>query len=164
MDWLLGWINEVDSLLVNFVYRRRGPAFIYWATKPDQWDDFMAELEAVRYRIVYRNEDGTINRHWMDTYSSETADKMVTYMNQELYDMLYQMERVIVTARKYPDLMDTSLMSGRNTVAGKLAHELHALEQLPQYQEFTKSVGLWEQIWERTTGTASKPAQPQVSP
>lgn len=65
----------------------------------------------------------------------------------ELVEMLYHMERVIVTARKYPDLMDASPMSGRATVAGKLAGELHALEQLPQYKRFHTDAGLYEKIW-----------------
>lgn len=68
-------------------------------------------------------------------------------MNDELREMLYQMERVIVTASKYPDLMDTSPMSGRATVAGKLATELNRLELLPQYKKFHDFWGLYEKIW-----------------
>lgn len=63
----------------------------------------------------------------------------------ELHEMLYQMERVIITARKYPDLYEVG--GGRNTVAGKLAGEFHALEQLPQYKRFSQAVGLYERIW-----------------
>lgn len=81
-DLLLDVVNVIDDVLVGWVFKRRGPAFIYWATKPDQWDEFMNDLDVVRYRIVYRNDDGTINRHWMDTYSSDNADKMVIYLNQ----------------------------------------------------------------------------------
>lgn len=73
--------------------------------------------------------------------------KGLSMTDDEFYAMLYQMERVIVTARKYPDMMDASPMSGRNTVAGKLAGELHALEQMPQYKQFHDAAGLWEQIW-----------------
>ena len=68
--------------------------------------------------------------------------------NLGLYEMLYQMERVIITARKYPDLMDTSPMSGRNAVAGKLAHEIHLLQQMPLYQQFSRETNLWQTIWE----------------
>ena len=42
-DWLWGWINEFDGLLLNIVYKRRGCSFIYYFTDPEAWDAYMGE-------------------------------------------------------------------------------------------------------------------------
>ncbi len=41
-DWWLGLVNDIDSALVNWVFRRRGCAFIYYFTDPAAWEAYMS--------------------------------------------------------------------------------------------------------------------------
>lgn len=40
--WWMDLVNRVDEALIMWVFKRRGPAFIFYFTDPAAWNEFMA--------------------------------------------------------------------------------------------------------------------------